>query len=132
MDSRNALDFDNTEHMATLLFDQVLQYDNYKQLNIDINSQTYEKINALADYMRSIVNQAHELASRPPALDQIGRYEGEILKLFSSDQNNPLLSPLIPDKLIARRRIQELFASVKDYVGHRESDSLEYRDVAYA
>ena len=127
--SAMALQFRNTEGLAASLFDQVFQHDLYSRLNIEVGTQTFEKLNALTDHLQTTMDEAETLIGATPNLDQISGFQGEVLRLFN--QKSALLMPLLSRPLITTNRIRGILGTVQDYTKHEDTDPIYRRDVVY-
>lgn len=129
--SSTALQFEETERLTASLFDQVFQHDVYYGAKIDTGVQSFEKIQALTDYLQTKMADAETLLNVTPALDQISALQQDTLRLLNDKSTRPLLMPLLSRPLISTIRVKSLFISVNDYTDNKDTDPIYRRDTAY-
>ena len=124
-----ALDFGTTEAQTAILFDRTFA-DAYKHCGIDKNNQTYEKFNALTDYVQKSLEELERLVEASPDLAQVTTLQKSFLQLISLPPNHPLLSQLLPVDVAHKNRINSLFRIVNTYAGNNEDDLVSAADAA--
>ena len=125
-----ALQFGDTERLTASLFDQVFQHDVYRRANIDPSTQTFEKIQALTDFLQTIMDEADTLVTALPILEQVPAMQQAALRLFNDKSSRPLLIPLLSRELISNQSISNLFGAVKDYIDNEDTDPIYRKDTA--
>ena len=123
--SARALDFENTERRAGILFDSVFQHNVYSDININPRTQTYQKLHALTDFLQSILEEAEELIQDDIDLRQINSLRGSLMRLFNRNAVRPFLSVLLSRSLMREDRISRLFKTIGDYAGNEDADPMD-------
>ena len=125
-----ALEFGNASFLAGSLFDRTFR-ELYDSLNLQANSQSYEKIGALTEYARSLIAEVELIFANPPAtIDHVNSLRHNLLRMLNSRSNQPLLSQLLPASLTNTARISNLFESITAYANNSDLDRVELRDNA--
>ena len=128
VESPRALQFENMEGRAALLFDRLFQRDIYRVLNIDPNAQTFEKVQSLADHLQLTLDKAMDLLTSIPHLNQVNSLQQAIRSLINGKTTRPFLIPLLPRALASDTRMGALFKAIADYTSNLDDESIHRYD----
>ena len=126
------LNFRDTQRRTASLFDRVLQNDVYPNLRIDHGTQTFEKLQALAESARGFFYSATALLSVDPDLEHLSDYRQRFQQLLNDKHNQSLIGPLLPYPLAGRERVASLFRAIDSYVNDVNADLMVRRDEAFS
>ena len=127
----SALDFGNTRAQTATLFDRTFEAV-YQHCGITKRTQTYEKINALADHARSLLADLASWVEASPDLSQVNSLQTKILRTLSLPASQPLLSQLLPAEVSDKNHLYSLFRVVTDYATANDADGLRSPDAVCA
>ena len=123
----SALTFGNTRAQTATLFDHTFEAA-YQRCGITKRTQTYEKINALADHARGLLADLTGLVEAPPDLSQVNTLQANMLRTLSLSASQPLLSQLLPGEVSDKNRLNSLFRVVADYATVNDADGIRSPD----
>ena len=122
-----ALGFGDTERLTVSLCDRAI-LEVYPP-EITEKHQTFEKLQALENFVRSVMTDARRLMSRSIDLSRIQQFRGEVLRLLNHDSNRLLLEHILPWSLVDGNT-SSLFHTVIDYARNREVPTSNFFDAA--
>ena len=131
-DKADALSFDDGERWTASLFDRTFGGDIYKTARVEARMQTFEKLPAISEYVRSVIDDARILIHEFQDIERLNHYESQLLGLFNGRKTRPVLQGLLPRALISNNRVAELFKTLREYSDHADRDPIDKRDEVLA
>jgi len=114
------------------LFDEVFSSDLYKQLNIDIKNQTYEKQSRLKDVVVNLEQEFSSLITSFTSLDSIRDFRHNFFQKINNRLFKAILIPFLLPELIDDVKLKEIFNSLEDYVAEQGIKKLQIFEKAHS
>lgn len=99
---------------AFSLFDKVISADLYKQFNVQVKEQTYEKESKLKDVVLKAESEIQTVISSLNSLDVISTFRHRFTQTINSDLCKAILWPFLERHLLDVR-LAEIFSLVQEY-----------------
>ncbi|MCJ7515149.1 MAG: ATP-binding protein [Dehalococcoidia bacterium] len=96
------------------LFDKVLSADLYKQFNIDLKDQTYDKISKLKDIVPTAESDMRTIITSLNSLDVLSTFRHRFTQIINSALCKAILWPFLQKQLLDVR-LAEIFSAVQSY-----------------
>ena len=112
-----ALSFGNAERLTVALCDRAIP--EIYPPEITEKHQTFEKLQALESFVRSVMTDARRLMNRSIELDRIQQYRGEVLRFLNHGRNRVFLEHVLPWSLVDSNT-NSMFYTVIDYAENRD------------
>lgn len=110
---------------ALSLMDDVFKDDIYKELKITPKDQTYEKIRKLKDVVLDAEKRMRDIIESLRSLERLSDFREQYMRTLGNPINKAIMRPFLPNSLLHKTRVNELFDVVRDYYQASASNIIE-------
>ena len=110
---------------AYTLFDDVLPEDVYEELGVTPRQQTYQKSMKLRDAAPEAESRMRAVVDSLRGLDRLDEFRGQFMRSINDPLVKAVIQPFLPQSLLYRSRLDEVFDAVREYRQAGAPDVME-------